>query len=92
MTPYEIKLLVHHYCTEDPYPQHSEILSDTLRIFIDNGLIEQVIPEDHYKITDRGMAHIDQLCNISWPTQVWVDERGRPVTRDQPIAKINQKA
>jgi hypothetical protein len=32
-----------------------------------------------YKTTERGRAHIQQLCNLPLPSSVWVDSNGKVI-------------
>jgi len=73
MTPYEIRLLIHYHTTPAPYEGASApIYQPTVDSFVENNLIEKV--DGSYQTTDRGAAHIEQLCATPWPVQRWVNQ------------------
>ena len=75
MTPYEIRLLIHFHTTPSPYEgSDAPIYQPTIDSFIANGLIEEC--DGSYQTTDRGAAHIEQLCATPWPIQKWVNQAG----------------
>ena len=75
MTPYEIRLLIHFHTTPAPY-KHTDapIYQPTIDSFVANGLIKK--DDDSYQTTERGAAHIEQLCATPWPVQRWVNQVG----------------
>jgi len=76
MTPNDIEILIHCHVCPEPHPRAKfPAVSETLRSLEVNGLIEQRLG-DGYHTTERGKAHIEQLCSTPWPTQVWVNANG----------------
>ena len=75
MTPYEIKLLIHFHTTPAmPDSIAAPIYQPTVDSFIENGLIEEA--DGLYQTTERGAAHVEQLCTTPWPGQRWVNQAG----------------
>lgn len=35
--------------------------------------------ENKYKTTEKGRAHIQQLCTLPLPSSVWIDSNGKPI-------------
>lgn len=79
MTPYEINLLLHIHTTPTPV-RHSSILKDTLQDFLCERLIvDSPKSGSGYECTDKGVAHIAQLCNLPFPDVQFVDFAGRRI-------------
>lgn len=77
MTPNEIEVLIHCHVCQAQHPRADALeVRDALESFFRNGLITKE-KDGVYHTTDRGAAHISQLCNTPWPRQIWVDEMGR---------------
>ena len=78
MTPSDIEVLIHCHVSPTRHPRESApAIRETLRSLVANGLIRQE-DEGHYSTTDRGRAHIEQLCSLPWPTQAWINYKGEP--------------
>lgn len=78
MTPNAIEILIHCHVSQRVHPRiHAPAVLEEIDSFLLNGLIEHD-PEDHdvYITTDRGKAHIEQLCRTAWPTQSWIGADG----------------
>ena len=58
-------------------------MAEELRHLMANGLIE---PEPGmvggYRTTDRGRAHMGQLCQTVWPVQAWIGANGKRLELD----------
>lgn len=56
-------------------------VQEEIASFLMNGLIEA---DPHfpgtYKTTERGAAHISQLCSLPWPVKAWVDCNGKIIS------------
>lgn len=79
MTPFEINLLLSiHVSPAAPRVSDAPIYKGTIDDFLRNGLIVATADtESGYKTTDRGYAHVEQLCSLSWPTQAWIGANGK---------------
>lgn len=81
MTPNAIEILIHCFVCPEPHPRcHAPAVVDELDRLEHNGLIEKV--EGHTNVfttTDRGNAHIEQLCRLPWPTKAWIGANGKPL-------------
>lgn len=79
MTPNDIEVLIHCYVTPAPHPRRSApAVHDAIDMLLREGLIYET-NEGCYGTTERGAAHITQLCDTPFPKQVWVDEHGRVI-------------
>ncbi len=80
MTPNDIEVLIYCYARPGPHPRvDAPAVQKALRSFVANGLIEPDNIRGGYRATDRGAAHIEQLCSLAWPTQVWIGADGRVI-------------
>lgn len=76
MTPNDIEILIHCYVTTTPHPRRdAPAVLEAFKMMAKNGLL--VYEGDRYVTTDRGRAHIAQLCQTPWPTQAWINQDGR---------------
>ncbi len=78
MTPNAIEVLIHCHVCPLPHPRSdAPAVAEELQSLQANRLIE---PEPGspggYRTTDRGRAHIAQLCNTPWPKQAWIGADG----------------
>ena len=79
MTPLEIEILLHYYCTRSDY-RNGDFSAPAVRDAIDafNGDLsllcreETLQPERTYKVTERGEAYIKFLCALPLPVCVWM--------------------
>ena len=79
MTPNDIEVLIHCHVSPSVHPRaDAPAVRDALRSLEANGLIEQR-DQEYYHTTDRGRAHINQLCSLSWPIQAWVNYAGEVI-------------
>ena len=79
MTPYEITILIHCYARAGPWidsgiDENAPIFPNTIKMLRER--YELIEPASHnpcgWKATERGKAHIEQLCQLPLPQQVWV--------------------
>ena len=82
MSPYEIKLLLDIYTMPGWFEDRDEpILAGTISEFENSGLI--VVPGSFgsAKLTDKGRAHVIQLCNLLCPVEqkFWTDQFGNRI-------------
>ena len=80
MTPVAIELLLKCYYSPAPlegleYPAQREVVEN----FIADGLIVPGKESNCYTVTDRGNAHVYQLCNLPYPVAVWMGGDGKPI-------------
>ncbi len=77
MTPNDIEILIHCYVSPTAHPRF-EANVDVIGQLVNAKLIERCGEEPNvYTTTERGNAHIHQLCTTSWPVQVWTDGHGK---------------
>lgn len=92
MTPNAIEVLIHCHVCPLPHPRKdAPAVAEELQSFLKNGLIE---PEPGspggYRTTERGAAHIEQLCRTAWPVRVWVGADGKPIFQARPLGTGEQ--
>jgi len=77
MTPNDIEILIHCHVSPAAHPRiDAPAVKETLESFKRNELVYQDAA-GVYHTTERGAAHINQLCSTPWPKQAWIDEHGR---------------
>jgi len=81
MTPNGIEVLIHCHVCPLPHPRKdAPAVAEELQSLELNGLIEPEPGSDGgYRTTDRGRAHIEQLCRTAWPVQAWFDANGNRI-------------
>lgn len=81
MTPNAIEILIHCYVTSEPHPRYyAPAVSEELEHMERNGLIVKTDnSQNSYRTTERGEAHIQQLCQLEWPRKIWVGSDGKQI-------------
>jgi len=84
MTPNAIEILIHCHVCPLPHPRRdAPAVAEELRSLQANGLIEpEPGSQGGYRTTDRGRAHIAQLCNTAWPVRAWIGADGNRIEID----------
>ncbi len=78
MTPLAIEILLHFHVSPLPHPLSAyPAVAAEIESQLNNGLIEE--EKASYRTTERGKAHVQQLCNLPFPTQMWVDKDGNKI-------------
>lgn len=78
MTPLAIEILLHFHVSPLPHPLSAyPAVADEIESQLRDGLIEE--EKASYRTTERGKAHIRQLCNLPFPTQMWADKDGNKI-------------
>lgn len=78
MTPNAIEILIHCHVCPLPHPRKdAPAVRDELQSLRTNGLIEE--SDGGYQTTERGRAHIEQLCNTPWPVRAWIGADGNVI-------------
>lgn len=86
-TPVNVEVLLHCYVSPNRHPLHDA--PAVRQAFKDLHEADLIAPDDAdplsgiYQTTERGDAHINQLCNLALPVQAWVGANGRLI--DKPI-------
>lgn len=72
MTPLHIKILLHVYCSPEPYPTaENATVKDYTQELSRVGLIELSRNTAHYECTERGALHVEQLLDLPLPQHAW---------------------
>ena len=80
MTPLSIDILMRCYWSPEPiedldYPSQQEVIRD----FLADGMIEATGEVGRFTVTEKGRAHVEQLCNLPYPVAVWMGGDGKPI-------------
>lgn len=79
MTPLHLKLLLHAYCHPEPWPHESPASREYEAQLKDADLITMDADTDgplYWICTEKGKAHVEQLCTLPLPRQMWVNAIG----------------
>ncbi len=79
MSPLEINFLLHCYYSPEP---HERIDAPAMGSVVTNLIAEGLIVangKDIWKTTDRGNAHVEQLCNLPFPRLEWIGYDGKTI-------------
>jgi len=81
MTPLTITVLLHCYTSQAPVPNaRAPAVKDTIIWLIRERMILPVQGVgDVYATTERGVAHIVQLCKTRMPSHQWLDSAGQAI-------------
>lgn len=78
MSPFQIKIMLHHYCTtSQPYDgeESATAVASTIQELVKDEMLLFSFPENtsNYKITEKGKAYVEKLMSIPLPveTTVW---------------------
>lgn len=83
-SPCNIEVLLHCYYSPEVHPrENAPAVQSSYELLELCGLIEPVYNEvtitNKYRTTERGRAHIQQLCTLPLPSSAWVDFNGKPI-------------
>jgi len=79
MTLLEIEVLIHCRVSPTRHPRaDAPAVREALTRLENNGLIARQ-EGGFYDTTDRGRAHLKQLCSLPWPIKKWVGYNGEIV-------------
>lgn len=84
MTPNAIEILIHCHVCPLPHPRKdAPAVAEELESMQRNWLIE-LTPGSRgvFRTTNRGRAHIAQLCSTAWPVQAWIGADGNRIELD----------
>lgn len=77
MTPNDIEILIHCYVSPEPHPR-IEHNRDVLEDFIVKGLVRHK-GGDIYETTEKGAAHIIQICRLPLPKKKYIGYDGKEI-------------
>jgi len=78
MTPNDIEILIHCHVSPAPHPRY-EYITDVIRQLLTSDLIQHGDEPNSFRTTERGAAHVEQLCDTPWPVQAWVRADGEVI-------------
>lgn len=77
LTPNDIDVLIHFCVCPAPHErQGAPAVRESIAMFVAAGILEPSESRSGYQGTERGLAHLKQLCSIPYPTMSWVDVTG----------------
>lgn len=81
LTPNDIDVLIHFCVCPAPHErQDAPAVREAIQKFCDEGLLKhEPLNRSEYSATEKGRAHLAQLCNMPYPTQAWVDANGKVI-------------
>lgn len=81
MTPNDIDVLLHYYCSPAEHPRYeAPAVQETIAEFLRIGLIcSRIGGGNSYTITKLGMAHVKQLCDLPIPVTRFVDKNNEVI-------------
>ena len=84
MTPYELLVLIHHYGSPGPFPQHeTKLYKDTTTRFVCDGIFwECPEKENGFDLTDLGKAWLFAILKTPVPKLAYVDAEGHVIKVD----------
>ena len=100
MTPNSIEVLIHCHCSPINHPRaDAPAVKSALRELEENGLITRDFNEadracydaGSYKTTERGVAHIEQLCQLSFPVSMWVGANGQVIVHNNGLERTQAR-
>lgn len=80
MTPNHIEILLHYHVSPVEHPRASApaVIQATREMVID-GLLVQSVGFNIFHTTERGAAHVKQICELKLPRPVWIGENGEVI-------------
>jgi len=86
-SPCDLEVLFHCYYSPEVHPREdAPAVQSSYKLLECYGLIDKVeifnadtdiAKQNKYTSTERGRAHIRQLCNLPLPSSAWVDSNGK---------------
>jgi hypothetical protein len=78
----DIEVLFHCHCSPEVHPRvDSSAVQKSYKRLAECNLIENLYNEfeneSEYRTTERGRAHIIQLCELPLPNSAWIDGNGK---------------
>lgn len=80
MTPNDIDVLLHYHVSSAAHPRiTSSAVQDSIEMLIADEMLVKNEKNGLIDTTARGKAHVRQLCNLPYPTQVFVNAQGEQI-------------
>ena len=88
MTPNDIEVLLHCHVSPESHPRKdAPAVAQALKMLYANDLIMPDVKGGPgcFNTTERGQKHIQQLCELPWPTKrvLWVNNYGDTIGDDE---------
>jgi hypothetical protein len=83
LTPLHLKLLLHAYSHPEPWPHNGGCSDEYEQHLVTAGLVQLAAHTEHasyYECTEKGKAHVEQLCTMQFPRQAWIAANGEVLT------------
>jgi len=90
MTPHELSILLHHYCSHGAFPgpgglegNPADLYNSICTQFVGDGIFAPCAGssgrENGYEVTPKGRAWLRCILETPQPAQVWVDAAGEVI-------------
>jgi len=77
MTPNDIDVLLHCHCCPGEHPRiGAPAVDGAIEMLFGEGLIERSGEHGCYATTEKGRAHVRQICNLPFPQRKWFGHDG----------------
>ena len=80
LTPLHIKLLLHAYSHPEPWPHNGGCSDEYEKHLVSAGLVKIADDGGYYDCTEKGKAHVEQICTMQFPRQAWIAADGTVLT------------
>lgn len=73
MTPFEMEVLLHHYCRHDKFPREdAPIYWPTVLMFVKDGMVTFTTEAKRVYVTEKGTAWIMHALSTPYPERVTI--------------------
>lgn len=90
MTPHELSILIHHYCSHGLFPgpgglegNPANLYNEICKKFVTDGVFVRTVTtgesENDYEVTPKGRAWLNSILKTPQPKQVWLDAAGKVI-------------
>jgi hypothetical protein len=76
LTPCDLDVLMHYYIIDTP---HTNQAFPALRESLDYLRSKNLINENSFVLTGKGLAHVEQLLSLSFPTLIYVNDQDEKI-------------
>lgn len=75
-TPYQIEIVLHHYCSKAPFPRRdAPAYGSTVADLVHDGILIDSKDGTAIAATEMGNALVEMWCNTPLPVQRFIDPR-----------------
>lgn len=79
MTPNDIEFLIHCYVSPRRHDRvEAPAIKEAIEMFLAGGMISS-LGGKKYETTDKGAAHVAQICSLPWPKATFIGFNGQEI-------------